>query len=83
MQRKHGDVAEFRRCGNGARHGVGDVVKLQVQEDLVTETREPVNDSRAFGCIKLVANLAQADAVPEPARYCKCRAKPVVIEGDD
>ena len=45
------------RDGHGLFHGVGDVVQLQIQEDLVAPGLDLPDDGRAFGVEQLHADL--------------------------
>ncbi len=50
-------MAELCGGGNCSRNCVRYIVELQVEEDFITEARQPLNCSRAFGGIKLAADL--------------------------
>jgi hypothetical protein len=53
----HPDVWQVRRGGNGTGNCVGDVVKLQIEEYVEAQTREPLERPRAFSREELQPNL--------------------------
>lgn len=75
----HGDTAqgvyvdhphprELRRCGDCSCYGIGYVVKLEIEEDLEAQTREPFNRPRAFRREELEPNLEEACRTAKPPR---------------
>ena len=50
MQSHHADPGEAGCGGDGSCDRIRDIVKLQVEEDVESEARKPLNRLRAFGC---------------------------------
>jgi hypothetical protein len=57
VQRQHGHIAKFGSSPNRAGNRARNVVEFQIEEDLKTKARKPVDDSRAFGRVKLATNF--------------------------
>ena len=65
MDRHHRNV-QRRRFQNRVRHGVGNVVKLQIQENFVTFADEIPDDGRTVGDKGLKSDFDQPAHTMEP-----------------
>jgi hypothetical protein len=78
--------ADPRQAGCGchrASHGIGDIVKLEIEEDIGAKARKLFNGLRAFGCEELFADLEKASYASKLPRQGAGRPQAVHIEGND
>ncbi len=68
MHVDHPHLRELRRCGDRAGYGIGDVVELEIEEDLEAQTRELFNRPRAFSREELEPNFEEACCTAKPPR---------------
>lgn len=83
MYGEHGYAAHLRRCGHSARHRIGDVVELQIEEGLKAKARETVNRPRALCREKLTTYLEQTTYATESPRQGLGLTQTLVIERDN
>jgi hypothetical protein len=83
VQRNQADLGEVRGGFHGASHGVGYVVKLQVQEDPKAQAGQLFHCPGTFGRKKLAADLEQAGSIPELPRQGAGWPQAVNIQGYD
>jgi hypothetical protein len=83
MQREQTHTRKLDRFRNGLCHGIGDVVKFQVQENLGAGVRELTYGSRTLGCEELAANFEE----PNGSAKLPCQSggslEIIDIQGDD
>jgi hypothetical protein len=77
------DLGEARSGGHGAGHGIGDIVKLKIEEYFEAQAREFFNRSRAFRCEELQANLEKARRTAKATRQGAGRPQAVKVQGYD
>lgn len=79
---QHEDMVR-RGCGHGVGDGMGDVVELQVEEDLPAFTVEKPDDVRADPSEELAANFVDFDVVAQLADDGRGFGKGVHVERHD
>ena len=77
------DLGEVRSGGNSASHGIGDVVKLEIEEDFEAQARDFLDRSRAFRCEELQAYLEKARRTAKATRQGAGRPQAVNVQGYD
>ena len=68
---------------HGLLHSVGDVVELQIQEDLVAPGLDLPDDGRALGVVELHADLHKGLLLGELIQERQCLFLAVEIQRDD
>jgi hypothetical protein len=76
-------LGEVRSGGHGAGHRVGNIVKLEIEEDFEAQARDFFDRSRAFRCEELQANLEQARRTAKATRQGAGRPQAVKVQGYD
>ena len=64
-------------------HGVGDIVQLEIEEDLMAARLDLAHDGRAFGVEELHANLHKGLFAGEAIKKCEGLFLAVKIQCDD
>ena len=64
----HPHLRQLRRRGDRSGDCVGDVVELQIEEDIEAQSRELFNRSRTFGCEELKSYFEEACCTAKPPR---------------
>ncbi len=81
----HGEKrrAKPRHAFHALRHRIADVVKLQIDEDLVTRVDQRMRIGDAAGKGELITNLIERDRIAEPRHQRLRRFDRRHIERDD
>ena len=72
-----------RQCRHGPFHGVGNVMQLQIQEDLVAPGPDLPHDGGAFGVKQLHADLHKGLFLCEAVQKCQCLFLAVEVQRND
>jgi hypothetical protein len=73
----------FGRRLHGARHGIGNVVEFEVQEDLEPPSMKGIQDLRAAAGKEFLAHLDPTSSRIELIRHAQGGIQGRVIEGND
>ena len=74
---------QAREHGHGLFHGVGNIVELQIQKDLVATGLDLADDLRPFGIVQLHADLHKGLAPGELIQKGEHLLLAAEIAGDD
>jgi len=83
MNVHHAHTRQVGCGGHRACNRIGNIVKLQVEENISAETRQFSNGLRALGCEELLANLEKPSYSAELSRQSASRPQAVNIQGND
>ena len=61
--------AQFGDALDAARHGVADVMQLEIEEHLLAGIREPADQRQPAGIGELIADLVKGDGIAEPGDH--------------
>src|SRR5271154_3999204 len=75
------DLGEVRGGGDGAGHGIGNIVKFEIEEDFEAQAREFFDRSRAFRCEELQSDLEKARRTAKATRQGAGRTQAVNVQG--
>ena len=70
-------------CPRGALDGVGDVMQLEVDENLLAVRGQPFGERQAAGVCQFHADLVEGHAVAKPRDHCFRFAQRWQVERDD
>ena len=68
---------------NGLCHGIGDVVKFQIEENLRAGVRELLNSSRTFGSKELATDFEEPDRSAKFLYQSGSNPEAIDIQGND
>jgi hypothetical protein len=83
MDVHHPHLRQFGCRSHCACDSIGDVVKLEIKENLKAQTREPLDSPRAFRREELETHLEKACRTPKGPRQGAGRPQAVDIQGYD
>ena len=75
--------AEVRDLRGGALHRVGDVMQLEIEEDLLARAAQLAHQIEPAAVNELHADLVEADRIAEPLHHGARLSRVGEVEGDD